>query len=109
MSDAHHSEAREHLVRIQARIAEDAVSKQRLITEKLTNTRLGELGQRALTALLAEQLEPNPYCEAVLASIARGVDAACDALGLDLIVAERIPSRGLGAAIMDRLERASHR
>jgi L-threonylcarbamoyladenylate synthase len=32
-----------------------------------------------------------------------------DALGLDLIVAERVPSWGLGAAIMDRLERASHR
>jgi len=32
-----------------------------------------------------------------------------DALDLDLIVAERIPSQGLGAAIMDRLERASHR
>jgi L-threonylcarbamoyladenylate synthase len=32
-----------------------------------------------------------------------------DSLGLDLIVAERVPSRGLGAAIMDRLERASHR
>ena len=32
-----------------------------------------------------------------------------DAHGLDLIVAERVPSRGLGAAIMDRLERASHR
>ena len=32
-----------------------------------------------------------------------------DALGLDLIVAERVPSVGLGAAIMDRLERASHR
>jgi L-threonylcarbamoyladenylate synthase len=32
-----------------------------------------------------------------------------DALGLDLIVAERVPYRGLGAAIMDRLERASHR
>ena len=32
-----------------------------------------------------------------------------DALDLDLIVAERVPSRGLGAAIMDRLERASHR
>jgi L-threonylcarbamoyladenylate synthase len=32
-----------------------------------------------------------------------------DALGLDLIVAERVPSRALGAAIMDRLERASHR
>jgi L-threonylcarbamoyladenylate synthase len=32
-----------------------------------------------------------------------------DALGLDLIVAERVPFRGLGAAIMDRLERASHR
>jgi L-threonylcarbamoyladenylate synthase len=32
-----------------------------------------------------------------------------DALGLDLIIAERVPSRGLGVAIMDRLERASHR
>jgi L-threonylcarbamoyladenylate synthase len=32
-----------------------------------------------------------------------------DARGLDLIVAERVPSRGLGAAIMDRLERAAHR
>jgi len=31
-----------------------------------------------------------------------------DTLGLDLIVAERIPSRGLAAAIMDRLERASY-
>ena len=32
-----------------------------------------------------------------------------DALDLDLIVAERVPSLGLGAAIMDRLERASYR
>jgi L-threonylcarbamoyladenylate synthase len=32
-----------------------------------------------------------------------------DALRLDIIVAERIPCEGLGAAIMDRLERASHR
>jgi len=32
-----------------------------------------------------------------------------DALGLDLIVAERCPSRGLGAAMMDRLERAAYR
>src|SRR5262249_1075976 len=31
-----------------------------------------------------------------------------DMLGLDLIIAERVPSRGLGAAILDRLERASH-
>jgi tRNA threonylcarbamoyl adenosine modification protein (Sua5/YciO/YrdC/YwlC family) len=31
-----------------------------------------------------------------------------DGLGLDLIVAERVPSQGLGAAILDRLERASH-
>jgi L-threonylcarbamoyladenylate synthase len=31
-----------------------------------------------------------------------------DALGLDLIVAERVPALGLGAAILDRLERASH-
>jgi L-threonylcarbamoyladenylate synthase len=32
-----------------------------------------------------------------------------DALGLDLIVAERVSTAGLGAAIMDRLERASRR
>ena len=32
-----------------------------------------------------------------------------DALGLDLIVAERVPVDGLGAAIMDRLERAAER
>ena len=32
-----------------------------------------------------------------------------DMLGLDAIVAERVPSQGLGAAILDRLERASHR
>jgi L-threonylcarbamoyladenylate synthase len=31
-----------------------------------------------------------------------------DALRLDLIVAERVPPQGLGAAIMDRLERAAH-
>jgi L-threonylcarbamoyladenylate synthase len=32
-----------------------------------------------------------------------------DTLGLNVILAERVPSRGLGAAIMDRLERASRR
>jgi len=32
-----------------------------------------------------------------------------DALDVDLIVAERVPAQGLGAAIMDRLRRASHR
>ncbi len=31
-----------------------------------------------------------------------------DALDLDLIVAERVPDHGLGAAILDRLQRASH-
>jgi L-threonylcarbamoyladenylate synthase len=31
-----------------------------------------------------------------------------DELKVDLIVAERVPSRGLGAAILDRLQRASH-
>jgi L-threonylcarbamoyladenylate synthase len=31
-----------------------------------------------------------------------------DELNLDLIVAERVPAQGLGAAILDRLERASH-
>ena len=32
-----------------------------------------------------------------------------DALGLDLIIAERVPGEGLGAAILDRLERAAHK
>ena len=31
-----------------------------------------------------------------------------DELGVDLIVAERVPSQGLGAAILDRLSRAAH-
>jgi L-threonylcarbamoyladenylate synthase len=31
-----------------------------------------------------------------------------DALNVDLIVAERVPAQGLGAAILDRLERAAH-
>jgi L-threonylcarbamoyladenylate synthase len=31
-----------------------------------------------------------------------------DALNLDLILAERVPPHGLGAAILDRLERAAH-
>src|SRR5438270_3011064 len=31
-----------------------------------------------------------------------------DALDVDLIVAERVPDQGLGAAILDRLQRASH-
>jgi len=104
MSDDHDREAREHLLRIRARLAEDAISKQRLLTERLANTRLGDLGQRALAALLAQQLEANPYCELVLASIARGVDAACDALGLDLqkgIVRGVLPVRGLGALSSD--------
>jgi len=32
-----------------------------------------------------------------------------DALDLDVILAERVPSQGLGAAIMDRLRRGAHR
>jgi hypothetical protein len=31
-----------------------------------------------------------------------------DELNIDLIVAERVPHAGLGAAILDRLQRASH-
>jgi threonylcarbamoyl-AMP synthase-like protein len=31
-----------------------------------------------------------------------------DTLDIDLIVAERVPDQGLGAAILDRLQRASH-
>ncbi|OLA97485.1 MAG: threonylcarbamoyl-AMP synthase [Verrucomicrobia bacterium 13_2_20CM_55_10] len=37
----------------------------------------------------------------------RRTGSELDALGLDLIVAERVPGQGLGAAILDRLERAS--
>ena len=33
---------------------------------------------------------------------------ALDALDVDLIVAERVPEQGLGAAILDRLQRAAH-
>src|SRR5436305_14722259 len=33
---------------------------------------------------------------------------ALDAHDLDLIIAEQVPDRGLGAAIMDRLRRAAH-
>jgi L-threonylcarbamoyladenylate synthase len=32
-----------------------------------------------------------------------------DVSNVDLIVAEQVPDRGLGAAIMDRLRRAAHR
>jgi hypothetical protein len=104
MSNAHNLEAREHLVRIQARMAADAVSRQRELTERLANTRVSDLGQSTLAAILAEQGEHNPYCEPVLASINRGVDAACHALGLDLqngVVTGVLPRRGLGAFSSD--------
>jgi len=50
--------------------------------------------------------ERQDMCEAA-ANLFRYV-RELDSLELDLIVAERVPPRGLGAAILDRLERASH-
>jgi hypothetical protein len=97
-------EAREHLVRIQARVAEDATAQQRALSERISNSRLGDSAQRILDATLAYQAESNPYCEDVLASVARAVDAACRALGLDLqkgVVRGVLPARGVGALSSD--------
>jgi len=104
MFDTVNLEAREHLLRIQASLAADAVLQQRALTEKLANTSLSDLGQRALDATVASQGAQYPDCQAVLECIARGVDAACRALGLDIqqgIVRGVMPIRGLGARSSD--------
>jgi L-threonylcarbamoyladenylate synthase len=87
------------------------------------NQRVGLLGwSGTFPSATSPQLEPR--CSEAFAAVRNLSDSGdlreaaanlfrylreLDALGLDLIVAERVPSRGLGAAIMDRLERASHR
>jgi hypothetical protein len=105
VDDAHNLEAREHLLRVQARVAEEAVAQQRVITEKIANNaQLADIGQKVLDATLAYQTERNPFCETVLAHIARAVEAACQALGLDLqkgVVHGVLPMRGLGASSSD--------
>jgi hypothetical protein len=104
MPDVHKLEANEHLLRIQAHVAMDAVAQQRALTERLANTRLGELGQKILEATLAHQADGKAGCEDVLAHIAAGVDAACQVLGLDVqkgIVKGVLPIPGLGAISSD--------
>jgi L-threonylcarbamoyladenylate synthase len=63
---------------------------------------------RSLEFIAVRSLSERQNLREAAANLFRHV-RELDALGLDLIVAERVPSRGLGAAIMDRLERASRR
>jgi L-threonylcarbamoyladenylate synthase len=65
--------------------------------------------RRSLKFVAIRQLsEKQDLCEAAanLFRYLRELDAMDD---VDLIVAEQVPDRGLGAAIMDRLRRAAHR
>lgn len=64
-------------------------------------------GNRSLKFAATRQLSDKQDLREAAANLFRYL-RELDALGLDLIVAERVPSRGLGAAILDRLERASH-
>jgi len=102
MSDPYHDEAREHFLRIKTRVTQEAMEKQKLISEKLTNTQISDLGQKVLEVTIANQV--NPGCETVLAVIARAVDAACDGLGLNIqkgVVRGVLPIRGIGAVSSD--------
>ena len=65
-------------------------------------------GGRSLKFAAVRSLSERQDLREAAANLFRHV-RELDALGLDLIVAERVPSLGLGAAIMDRLERASYR
>jgi L-threonylcarbamoyladenylate synthase len=73
---------------------------------QLAQRRAGD--RRSLKFAAARSLSERQDLREAAANLFRHV-RELDALGLDLIVAERVPSRGLGAAIMDRLERASQR
>jgi hypothetical protein len=104
LADVHNREAHEHLIRIRRRVAADAVEQQRVLTGRAANFRLSAVAQGVLDAMLANQAEPNPGCEEVLACIARGVDRACEALGLDVqkgVVRGVLPGRGINAQSSD--------
>jgi L-threonylcarbamoyladenylate synthase len=73
---------------------------------QLAQRRTGD--RRSMKFAAARSLSEQQDLREAAANLFRHV-RELDALGLDLIVAERVPSRGLGAAIMDRLERAVHR
>jgi hypothetical protein len=104
MTDPHKREAQKHLLRIQRRVAADAVLQQRALTDRNAKSPVGDLAQRILEAMLAHQAEPDPDCEQVLACVARGVEQACVALGLDIqkgVVKGVLPARGINAQSSD--------
>ena len=63
--------------------------------------------RRSLKFVAVRQLSGDQDLREAAANLFRCL-RELDELNLDLIVAERVPARGLGAAILDRLERASH-
>ena len=74
--------------------------------------RVGLLAWRRIESLqrfaAVRHLSQGQDCREAAANLFRYL-RELDALGLDRIIAERVPSQGLGAAMMDRLERAAHR
>jgi hypothetical protein len=98
-------DAHKHLLRIQARIADDAIAEQNAINEKIAgNAKLAGIGLKIIDAALEHQREQNPYCEVILRHIARAVDAACQDLGFNLqkgVVRGVMPIRGVEAYSSD--------
>jgi hypothetical protein len=105
MSDLHNEEAHAHLIRIQTRLAEDSISQQRAIFERLEATDLGENARGWLQdAILAHQSGADGNCTEVLSCITRAVDGACNELGLDVqkgVVRGVLPVRGHSALSSD--------
>jgi L-threonylcarbamoyladenylate synthase len=64
--------------------------------------------RRSLKFVAVRQLSEQEDLREAAANLFRYL-RELDALDVDLIVAERVPDHGLGAAIMDRLRRAAHR
>jgi hypothetical protein len=93
---AHRREGLQHLQRIRSRVAAEALARQRAIVERLAHPELGPIAQRTLDAIQSGQ---SAACETVLRNIVCGVDAACQALGLDTqegVVSGVLPIRGIG-------------
>ncbi len=63
--------------------------------------------RRSLNFVAVRQLSETQDLREAAANLFRYL-RELDELGVDLIVAERVPDQGLGSAILDRLIRASH-
>jgi L-threonylcarbamoyladenylate synthase len=63
--------------------------------------------RRSLKFVAVRHLSENQDLREAAANLFRYL-RELDQLGVDLIVAERVPDQGLGSAILDRLNRASH-